>query len=88
MLSTLALRDGRRRDASRGTALGWFVDERPRVPGARGVLLHHGGRGPGFTTEMAVLPELGLAVGVLGNTEYDAKALVRALLTRAVADAG
>ncbi|MCB9897651.1 MAG: beta-lactamase family protein [Planctomycetes bacterium] len=84
-MATLTLRDPRRRATPSGTGLGWFVDERPRVAGARGVLLLHGGRGPGFTTEMAVLPAHGLAVGVLGNTEFDARSTARTLLADALA---
>jgi CubicO group peptidase (beta-lactamase class C family) len=56
--------------------LGWFVE--PWTGG--GTLLRHGGRGPGYTTEMAVLPEARRAVAVLGNGSFDARAVAAALL--------
>lgn len=59
------------------TGLGWWLD-RHRSTGER--QLRHGGRGPGFTTEMVVLPERRLAVGVLGNGAFDARAVAAAVL--------
>lgn len=66
-------RRGRARLHGEG-GLGWVVHTGPprRVS--------HGGRGPGFTAEMVVLPEAGLAAAVLGNATFDAKAVVSDLL--------
>jgi CubicO group peptidase (beta-lactamase class C family) len=64
------------RARSEACGLGWFVE--PWVAG--GALLRHGGRGPGYTTEMAVLPEAHRAVAVLGNGSFDARAVAAALL--------
>lgn len=43
-------------------------------------VLFHGGRGPGFTAEMRVLPERGVAIGVVGNADFDARAAAIELL--------
>ena len=77
------LRHGRAGRAFHGCGLGWFVDERP----PNGPVLSHGGRGPGFTTEMRVLPRAGLALGVLGNSCFDAKGVLDALGARPLRDA-
>jgi len=45
-----------------GYAMGWFTGERAGV-----ATLHHGGSTPGYTTEMAILPERRLGLVVLTN---------------------
>jgi len=43
----------------------------PESPGEP--VLFHGGRGPGFTAEMRLLPERGVAFGLVGNADFDAR---------------
>ncbi len=66
-------RTGRARRRGEG-GLGWRVHAGPPPH------VTHGGRGPGFTTEMAVVPAAGVAGAVLGNATFDAKAALDELL--------
>ena len=59
--------------------LGWVLDQLDTQGHGVG-FCRHGGRGPGFTTEMMAIPEWGLAATVLTNVDGDARALCRALL--------
>lgn len=63
------------------TGLGWVLG-RLSSQGHDVPLCRHGGRGPGFTTEMMLVPEWGLAVAVLTNVDGDAQGLCRSLLAR------
>lgn len=44
----------------------------PEAPGQ--LVLYHGGHGPGFSAEMRLFPERGLALGLVGNADFDARA--------------
>lgn len=67
---------GKGRASRRGEGgLGW------RVHAGAPLRLTHGGRGPGFTAEMEILPHAGRAVAVLGNATFDAKAVVEDLIS-------
>jgi len=55
--------------------LGWRIHAGPPLR------LSHGGRGPGFSAAMEVLPGAGRAVAVLGNATFDASAVVADLLS-------
>lgn len=71
-----------RRDGECPT-LGFFhLDAAPESP--REPVLFHGGRGPGFTAEMRLLPERGVAVGLVGNADFDARGAAVALLREAL----
>jgi len=94
--SLLEMRRSRaRRGGSRGEhmGLGWVLTHGSGL-GREVEVCRHGGRGPGFSTEMMVIPAWGLALAVLTNVDGDAQALCRALLARgrdqlqALADSG
>ena len=48
-------------------------------------VLFHGGRGPGFTAELRLLPGRDVAVGVVGNVDFDARGLAVQVLREALA---
>ena len=70
--------EGRAASAREGGGHGWKVAH--RLAPWPAPWLSHGGRGPGFTTEMVVLPDQARALAVLGNGSFDAKAVVEGLL--------
>jgi len=74
-----ALAAGLRPGAAEQYGPGWCV----LSPANGAPQLRHGGRGPGYTTEMLVSPREGLAVGLLGNGGFDARATAEALLAAA-----
>jgi len=67
--------------AEEATGLGWILG-RFSAQGHDVEICRHGGRGPGFSTEMMCVPEWGLAAAVLTNVDGDAQGLCRALLAR------
>jgi CubicO group peptidase (beta-lactamase class C family) len=72
-------RGNRKGSSSETTGLGWMLTQ-AQCEGQSVDICRHGGRGPGFSTEMMVVPELGVALAALMNVDEDVQGLCRALL--------